>query len=95
MKKVGLFVAAVVIVAIIGVAVLGCTAQQRAFSMGGSATVDLPKGQKLVNITWKTNHLWYLTRPMTPEDKVETYSFQESSSFGILQGVVTVSEHHR
>lgn len=93
MKKVSLLVLAVVIVAIVCVTIVGCTAQERAFRFGGSTTVDLPKGQKLINITWKENHLWYLTKPMTPEDKVENYSFQESSSFGVWQGTVTISEH--
>ncbi len=68
------------------------TPQKRAFIFGGSATVDLPKGEKLVNITWKDSSLWYLTRPMKPTDTVENYSFQESSSLGVMQGKVTIRE---
>jgi len=73
------------------IASVGC--QQAAKRFGGSITVDLPKGEKLVNVTWKDSSLWYLTRPMTKNDKVETYKFKEDSNFGILEGTVTIKEH--
>lgn len=69
--------------------------QHLAKKYGGEATLDLPKGEKLVNITWKDDSLWYLTRPMTKEDKGETYKFKESSAFGILEGSITVKEHKK
>lgn len=96
MKKMRLAFVMLMICLMIGFGVVigtGCTAQQRAFTFGGSATVDLPKGQKLVNITWKDDNLWFLTRTMTPTDIVEQYSFQESSSFGLLEGAVTIKEN--
>ncbi len=83
------------IVLMIGILLCGaCTEQSRAKSFGGTANIDLPKGEKLINVTWKgESHIWYLTRPMTESDKAETYNFRESSSFGIIQGKVTLVEH--
>jgi hypothetical protein len=75
------------------VALAGCTAQERAKSYGGTATTDLEPCRKLVVATWKDNHLWLLTKPMAPGDKPETYQFKESSSFGLMQGTVIISEH--
>ena len=71
---------------------IGCTQNQRAKSFGGTATENLPAGQKLVNATWKEDHLWYLTRPMHTNDVAENYTFKESSSWGILQGTVILKE---
>ncbi|UGO51021.1 signal peptide-containing lipoprotein [Bacillus phage vB_BanS_Nate] len=68
----------------------GCQMATR--KMGGSYDVNLPKGEKLVNVTWKESSLWYMTRPMTPEDKVETYKFKEDSTFGVMEGTVTIKE---
>lgn len=70
----------------------GCTANQRAKSFGGNAKVNLPAGQKLVTVTWKDDDLWYLTRVMTEGDKAETYTFQEESSWGLMEGTVTIIE---
>ena len=69
----------------------GC--QWTAKKLGGNYTLDLPAGQKLVNITWKDSDLWYLTKPMTDDDVAETYTFQEDSKMGVLEGTVTVVEH--
>ena len=68
--------------------ITGCTEQQKARSYGGTATVDLPVGQKLINVTWKGEDLWYLTKPMKTNDVAETYEFKESSSFGFMNGKV-------
>lgn len=84
------------IIAVVGaVAVFGatgCTAQNFTRSYGGSMTVNLPVNQKLEEITWKENSLWYLTKPMTDDDIAEVHTFQQSSSFGIFEGTVTIIE---
>lgn len=59
---------------------------------GGSITLELPANQKLEEITWKEDSLWYLTRPMTEDDIAETHTFQEQSNFGVLEGTVTIIE---
>lgn len=80
---------------------ISCTEQERAKNFGGNATETLIPRQKLITITWKDNSLWYLTRPMRADEKAETYTFKESSSWGAMQGhdrrhyrlwVVTIKE---
>ena len=72
----------------------GCTRNQMARQWGGNSTINLPKGKKLMNFTWKEgNDLWYLTRDMNENDTAETYQFSEDSSLGILEGNVTIVEH--
>ena len=68
----------------------GCHETTRSF--GGSMTVELPKGQKLEEITWKEADLWYLTRPMREDENAETHTFQESTEFGVFEGTVTIIE---
>lgn len=68
----------------------GCQATTK--SWGGSMTLELEPNQKLEEITWKDNSLWYLTRPMTEDDVAETHTFQQSSEFGVFKGTVTIIE---
>lgn len=78
----------------IGLALLacGCTEQQRAKKFGGNASVSLPAGEKIVGATWKEDDLWILTRPMRAGEQAETHVLRESSSWGVLQGTVTITE---
>lgn len=79
----------------IAVAILfagGCTQNARTKAFGGSMTVELPKGTKLVNATWKESQMWYLTRPMHDGETAETFTFKEKSSFGMMEGTVTFKE---
>ena len=56
-----------------------CSDQERAKYYGGNTTIDLPKGEKLVTVTWKDEaDIWYLTKPMTVNDSAETYTFHQS-----------------
>ena len=82
---------AILAIAVI-VSMASCTQNERAKSFGGTATVNLPQGQKLVNITWKEDQIWYLTRPMSSTDTAETYTFQEESSYGMMEGTVILKE---
>ena len=59
---------------------------------GGSQTVLLPAGQKLLNVTWKDADLWVLFRPMKEGETPEKYFFHEKSTFGVLEGTVTLVE---
>ena len=70
---------------------LGCNPVTR--KMGGDMTIHLKPGEKLVNVTWKEASLWFLTRPMKASDSVETYKFKEDSTWGVLEGTVTIVEH--
>jgi len=70
----------------------GCTAQERAKSLGGEYTLTLEENQKLVNVTWKEDTLWYLIKEMTVEDVAESYTFRADSSYGIFEGTVYIEE---
>ncbi|MEY4572409.1 MAG: phage Mater [Bacteroidota bacterium] len=76
----------------VGVFLLSCTENQRVKNFGGQGTINLPKGRKLVNVTWKDTEIWYLTRPMEANDVAQTYQFQESSSWGMLEGTYKIVE---
>jgi len=78
----------------IGVIVMlgSCTENSRVKNFGGEGTINLPKGRKLVNVTWKETEVWYLTRPMNSTDVVETYQFQEQSSWGVMEGTYNIVE---
>lgn len=61
--------------------------------LGGSITVELEKDQKLVNCSWKAQgSLWVLTRQRREGEPLETYKYQEKSTFGVLEGTVTIVE---
>lgn len=81
-----------VLLIVIALSTVGCTENQRAKSFGGTATVILPAGRKLVNTTWKNADLWYLTRPMRADEKAESYEFNENSEFGFAEGKVIFVE---
>jgi hypothetical protein len=82
-----------VILAIGVIAMLGsCTENSRVKRFGGEGTINLPKGRKLVNVTWKETQIWYLTRPMSSTDVAETYQFHEESSWGMIEGTYNIIE---
>jgi hypothetical protein len=74
------------------VVLCGCTQNARTKSFGGTMSVQLDKGQKLVNVTWKEGNMWYLTRPMRDGETNETYIFKEKSSYGMMEGTVLFNE---
>ena len=73
--------------------VSGCTDNQRAKAFGGTATVDIPKGKKFVNATWKEESLWYVYRDAKEGEIPESFVLKEASSFGIIEGQVIFQEH--
>lgn len=77
---------------LIAVSVMSCTQNARTRMFGGKMTYNIPKGEKLVIVTWKDSDMWVLTRPMKPTDSVETYKFAESSNFGVFEGTLTLIE---
>ena len=70
----------------------GCSQQSMVKECGSSMTIELEPGQKLEEITWKENELWYLTRPFTEDDIPEIHTFQEQSEFGVFEGTITIIE---
>ena len=76
------------ILALLALAITSCTDQEMAKDFGGTATVNLPAGEKLVNVTWKGEaDIWYLTRKMNVKNSAETYTFrQEKGAMFNLSG---------
>jgi hypothetical protein len=77
---------------VLGLFVISCTENERVKSFGGKGTINLPKGRKLVTVTWKETQIWYLTRPMDSTDVAQTYQFQEESSWGLIEGTYNIVE---
>lgn len=75
---------------IVATGLTGCQSVTKDF--GGSTTVELEPNQKLEEITWKDDSLWYLTRPMTDSDVPETHTFRQQTDFGVFEGTVTIVE---
>lgn len=83
----------IIMAAVALISLSGCTEQERTRAWGGQMTVDLPKGQELMMVTWKDNDLFYLTRPMAPDYVPVTKTFKESSSYGLMESTVYFKEH--
>lgn len=82
-----------------GAAILSMTACDNyvAKHFGGSMTVELEKDQKLMNASWKSSgkdlsSLWLLTRSRKEGETADTYKYIEKSTFGVLEGTVTIVE---
>ena len=69
-----------------------CSPQAVTRNWGGEMDMYLEPNLKLVEVTWKDDNLWYLTKPMTEEDIAETYTFQESDTLGMFEGTLTIIE---
>ena len=90
MKKILSVVLAIALVVLLCMSLVGCQSATR--SLGGSTEIKLEPNTKLELITWKDDSLWYLTRPMTEDDIVETHTYQQQSEFGVFEGTVTIIE---
>jgi hypothetical protein len=69
-----------------------CTENQKAKNYGGTAHLTLPPNEKLINVTWKDNDLWYVTRPMVAGDTATVYNFREESDYGVWEGQYIITE---
>ena len=83
--------------ALIAILSLSACENERTKIFGGKMTVELEKDQKLVNVSWKTSgqnaaSLWLLTRVRKADEQPETYKYIEKSTYGMLEGVVTIVE---
>jgi hypothetical protein len=69
-----------------------CTDNTEARRFGGTETINLPPGQKLMTATWKELDLWYVTEPMDSAYVPKTKTFHESSNVGFWNGTVVFVE---
>jgi hypothetical protein len=72
------------------VTLFSCTANERARNLGGTEHITLDRSERLVNVTWKKDDLWILTKSDTT--KPSKYLFKEKSSYGILEGEIIIEE---
>ena len=86
-----LFRSLLMIAALIWVAMSSCTSNQRARNFGGTETIELDPGTRVVNVTWKKDDLWILTKQDT-SIKPTQYSFHEKSSYGVMEGEIIIIE---
>ncbi len=71
----------------------GCTANTSTRQFGGTETIHLERGQHFVDAYWDNeDHLWYSTRPLLTSEEPTTYTMQEKSNYGTLQGKVLFIE---
>jgi hypothetical protein len=71
---------------------LACTTNDNVKNYGGTGYVKLDPGRKFVNITWKDNNMWILTRKMKEGEKAEEFEFKESSDMGVWEGKLIIIE---
>lgn len=82
-----------VILFVIVISFSSCTGNARARLYGGTQVIDVPAGYKVTEATWKDgSELWYLMEPMEDGYIPKTKVFQESSSFGMIEGTVKFVE---
>jgi hypothetical protein len=81
-----------ILLAIITLISFSSCKNKRVKKWGGSMTIELKANQKLMNVTWKDNDIWYLTTSMDSIDKPKQSVFQEKSNRGILEGRITFKE---
>lgn len=82
----------IIIVLLAAISISSCSDNTRAKFWGGTMEITLPPNTKLVNITWKENDVWYLTKPMVANDSAETYTFHEKSVVGLMEGKILIKE---
>ncbi len=86
----------VLVLALAGVLYVFVGSQYITKKIGGTTTIELPQGKKLVPYTvqWEPNgsHIWYLTEDAEPGYTPKTYNFHESSNLGFLEGTIVFQE---
>ena len=74
-------------------ALVGCTSNKMARTYGGSESIDVPQGYKIVNATWKESDIWMFLEPMEEGYEPQSKLFVEKSSFGVWEGEIIFIEH--
>ena len=88
MNKLNLIHKLIVSFTIILTATLGltsCTNNSWSRQFGGDQHLTLPANHELVNVTWKGDDMWILTK----DTLTNICSFHEKSSYGLLEGNIT------
>jgi hypothetical protein len=81
-----------VLLTLLAFTMAACTQNQRAREFGGEMIVKVPCDQVVFDVTWKGEDLWYATQPARADWRPERKTFAEASSFGLIEGQVTLVE---
>lgn len=73
------------------IALVGCD-QVLTKHYGGEMTIEVEKGYKVTNATWKEDELWYFIEPMEHDYVPKTKILKEDSVYGIVEGDVIFKE---
>ena len=73
-------------------ALVACTENERTRYFGAEQTIYLDRGQKLDEVTWKDDDLWFMTEPMDSDYTPKTKTFYEKQSWNIKSGKVIFIE---
>lgn len=79
------------IACLVSIGVYAFNGNYKARTFGGTMTVELAYGERVVNCTWKDKNLWVL-KEVNPNIAPRTLVFEESSLFGVLEGKVIFKE---
>jgi hypothetical protein len=90
--KIGISMIFSIIIIFLVIVLTSCTENSRVRNYGGEQTIMLPCNQKLVNVTWKLDNMWVLTKQMYEDDEVEEYTFTEKASWRLWEGKITIKE---
>ena len=73
---------------------MACTDQEMARQWGGESSIEIPCGQKVQGVSWKSPDMtiWVLYRPMRSDESPERWVYHENSSWGMIEGTVVVQE---
>lgn len=81
-----------IILAVIALTLSSCTENQRARTFGGTATINVEKGKKVMMATWKDEDLFYMVEDMEPDYVPHNKELIESSNFGVIESKVVFKE---
>ncbi len=80
------------IVAFLLLGFTSCTENQRARRFGGTATINVEKGKKVMMATWKDENLFYMVEDMETDYIPHDKTLIESSNFGMIESKVVFKE---
>jgi len=81
-----------VLLTLLAFSMAACTQNQRAREFGGEMIIQVPCDNVVFDVTWKGENVWYATQPPRPDWRPERKTFIEASSYGVIEGKVTLVE---
>lgn len=82
----------IIAVIIISLSLSSCTENYRARKFGGTTTINVERGKKVMMATWKEDDLFYMTEDMEEDYIPHNKELIESSSWGVIESKVIFKE---